>query len=174
MNRNNLFTIGALLIFVALLFAFSIGIISPTGFLGMASPAKEKQEDLSNAAANAGNAEQAAVNAGLSFTTLQKTELEAKPAAQIAIPECPQEADTEITIENKGAFDAEKVFVKFGKEVKVIACKNCKVELLKAGQSVSAKARLCRETREMNQITIGSANSNAVSLQLGQEKQQAD
>ena len=167
MNRNNLFTIGALLIFVALLLAFSIGIISPTGFLGMASPAKEKQGDSSNAAANAGNAEQAAVNAGLSFTTLQKTELEAI-VDKNAISECPEETDAAITIENKGESNAEKVFIRFGKAVKVIACKNCKVELLEAGQRVSAKARLCRETRETNEITIGSANSNSVNLDLNQ------
>lgn len=170
MNRNQFFIIGAALVLIALLFSLSLRIIGPSiGLFGLADTRGSEQENAGKSGGeNKGNAEQAEVKAGLSFTTLQKTELRASVAEKTAVPECPEETEIGITIENVGPSDAEKVFILFGKAVKVIACNNCRVDELQPRQSVLAKARLCRETRETNEITIGSANSNSVNLDLNQ------
>ncbi len=166
MNRNQLFALGMALLFIALLFSFSSGIIDGRGLFGLLRAGQSTQLQ-GTADENQDSAEQAAVSAGLSLSVLQRTELEASTTVGKAIPQCPGEAVVEIRIENSGQSDAEKVFMRFPSGVRVIACSNCAIELLRAGQSAAARARLCREETSASKISIGSANSNSVELELG-------
>jgi hypothetical protein len=159
MGRAKILAPAAAIAAIAIIAAFSPQLPQGTGLFGL--PAGEGREAL-----RPGAEEKNPVQAGLSFTALKPTTIEAQIVGQGALPECPKEAIVEIRVKNTGKSDAEKVFLKFGPGIKVLGCANCGLESLKGGQEEAAKARLCLESRDKKMLVAGSANSNKVEIML--------
>jgi hypothetical protein len=159
MNRNKLFLLGVTLIAIALLFFYFYD-KNLTGLFGLGA-AKQQPEQI-----NAEN--ESAMQAGISFTVLQPTTLEASVSNGAKLVQCPQETAIEITVKNRGGSVAEKVFLKFGSGIKVIACNNCRTDALQPKQEVLANALLCVESTQPNSLVVGSANSNRIEMELEQ------
>jgi hypothetical protein len=159
MNRNKLFLLGVTLIAIALLF-FSFYNKNLTGLFGLG--AANQQPEQKNAES------ESAMQAGISFTILQPTTLEASVSNGAKLLQCPQETTVEITVKNRGSSVAEKVFLKFGPSVKVIACNNCRTDALQPNEQITASALLCIESAQPNSLVVGSANSNRIEMQLEQ------
>ena len=159
MDKTKLFALGAMLIAVAVIFAFSFNLLDSTSLFGLAKQKEQAETRQQEAESNS-------MEAGLSFTVLKPTVLEASVLSGKSISECPIETEAEILIKNKGNGIAEKVFLEFGPGIKVIACNNCAQQELKPEQETIAKARLCLNSSSPNMLTIGSANSNLIELGL--------
>lgn len=159
MNRNRLFLLGVTLIAIALLFFYFYD-KNLTGLFGLGA-AKQQPEQI-----NAEN--ESGMQAGISFTVLQPTTLEARISKDLKLLKCPNETIVEITVKNKGSSAAEKVFLKFGPGVKVIACNNCRTDALQPKQELLASALLCIESTQPNSLIVGSANSNSIEMLLEQ------
>ncbi len=157
MNRNKLFLLGAMLIAIALLFFYFYD-KNLTGLFGLGAARQQPQQK------NAEN--ESGMQAGLSFTVLQPTTLEASVSNGAKLLQCPQETAIEITVKNRGSSVAEKVFLKFGSGIKVIACNNCRTDALQPKQEVLASALLCIESAQPNSLVVGSANSNRIEMPL--------
>ncbi|MDP2974244.1 MAG: hypothetical protein Q8N60_04285, partial [Candidatus Diapherotrites archaeon] len=91
MNRNKLFLLGAMLIAIALLF-FSFYNKNLTGLFGLGAANQQPEQK------NAGN--ESGMQAGISFTVLQPTTLEAKISKGEKLLKCPLETAGEITVKN--------------------------------------------------------------------------
>jgi len=157
MNKNKLFLLGAMLIAIALLF-FSFYNKNLTGLFGLGTA--NQQPEQKNAENESG------MQAGLSFTVLQPTTLEAGISKGEKLLKCPLETAVEITVKNSGSSPAEKMFLKFGPGIKVIACNNCRTDALQPKQEVLANALLCIESMQQNSLVVGSANSNRIEMLL--------
>ena len=170
MDRTKLVTIGTALIALTVFFVFSQGFINPSGFFGLSAEETQLEEGGEENQANEGEtksaAEQKTVSAGLSFEVLKPTNLEASLVEETILPNCPEEAEVEILVKNIGNSTAEKMYFSFGSGVKVIACNNCNLDELLPNQKIMAKARLCLESASPNALTVGSANSNKIELNL--------
>ena len=159
MNRARIIALAAAIAGIAVIAAFSPQFLQGTGLFGLS--AGEGQEALQQ-----GTEEESEVQAGLSFTVLRPTTLEAQIVGQIVLPECPEETAVEILVKNTGPSTAEKMFIGFDSGVKVLGCANCRLEELEPGQEVKARARLCLESENQKGLVAGSANSNKVEIQL--------
>lgn len=157
MNRNKLFLLGVALIAIALLFFYFYD-KNLTGLFGLGAA---KQQPLQKNSEN-----ESGMQAGISFTVLQPTTLEAKISKGEKLLLCPAETTVEITVKNSGSSVAEKVFLKFGPSVKVIACNNCRTDALQPKQELLASALLCIESTQPNSLVVGSANSNRIEMLL--------
>ncbi len=157
MNRNKLFLLGVALIAIALLFFYFYN-KNLTGLFGLG--AAKQQPEQKNAENESG------MQAGISFTVVQPTTLEASVSNGAKLLQCPKETAVEITIENSGNYAAEKIFLKFGPGVKIIACNNCQSDALQPKQELLANALLCIESTQLNSLIVGSANSNRIEMLL--------
>ncbi len=174
MDRTKLFTVGTALIALTVLFAFSQGFINPSGFFGLSAEETQLEEGRSGEEGRSkvaeGEAEnttgQETISAGLSFEVLKPTSLEASLVEETILPNCPEETEVEILVKNTGDSIAEKMYFSFETGIRVIGCNNCELDELFPNQEIKANARLCLESTSINALTVGSANSNKIELNL--------
>jgi len=158
MEKAKIFWAAAAVAALSIL-ALSLSHLSGTGLFGLGGGQQAKKATTAQAGKEKGR-----LGASLSLEVLEKTMLEAEILPENPLKECPEETETEILLRNSGSGTAEKVFLKFGPGIKVIACENCSLAELKPGQEFKAKARLCLESGSAKALTVGSANSNSVEL----------
>ena len=169
-DRTKLFTVGTALISLAVFFAFSQGFLNPSGLFGLSEETQLEEGNEEEAETNKREAKnttgEETVSAGLSFEVLTPTNLEASLEKETILPECPKEAEIKILVKNTGDSIAEKMYFSFGPGLRVIGCNNCELDELLPNQEIKANTRLCLESTSTNALTIGSANSNKIKLNL--------
>ncbi len=163
MDRARLLAIGVVLLAAALLLSLAPDFLNSTGLFGL--QAKDEGLKLPETPSET-TEENEGIKAGLSFTVLEPTLLEASILSSGKLRECPEETEVEILLKNTGSSPAEKVFLEFGPGIKATACSNCRLEELQPEQETVVKTRLCLESASLQTLTIGSANSNTVELQF--------
>jgi len=170
MDKTKLFTIGTALIALAVLFAFAQGFLNPSGLFGLSEETQLEERSGEEAETNKEEAKNTTgketVSAGLSFEVLTPTNLEASLEKGTILPKCPKEAEVAVLVKNIGNGVAEKMYFSFGPGLRVIGCNNCELDELLPNQEIKVNARLCLESTSTNALTVGSANSNKIELNL--------
>jgi len=166
MDRTKLFAVGTVLVALAVLFAFSQGFLNTSGLFGLSAEEIGLDEEETDGRETENIDKQETVSAGLSFEVLRPTTIKASIVGEAILPDCPKDAEVEIIVKNTGNDIAEKMYFSFGPGIKVVGCSNCKLDGLLPSQEITARARLCLESSSANAVTVGSANSNKIELNL--------